>query len=74
MVFSGVIGTVCFIIIRRNRVKVNLQITLVGLWVGPSVGGWVRPSQFISGTSEHIFLKFCIKLEKKRKFCKGPDF
>ena len=37
-----------------------------------SLRPWVRPSQFISGTAEHIFLKFCTKLEKKN--CTGPIF
>jgi hypothetical protein len=50
----------------------NLQIALVR----GCVHTYVRPSQFISGTAEHIFLKFCTELEekKRRKLCTGPDF
>ena len=43
--------------------------------MGAWVRAWVRESQFISGTAEHIFLKFCPKLEKKKEnFAQGPIF
>ena len=55
----------------RTELEDHCQFTPVRPWVHEGL----RASQFILGTAEWIFLKFCMKLEiTKSKISTEPDF
>ena len=67
-------------IIRRNRVKANLQIALVRAWVGAWVGAWVcawvRACVTVYlGNRLTYFPEILHKIRKKKEnFAQGPIF